>query len=91
MTIDPVIAPKAIDEDTMYEFYDYIMELKKEDLEFFKNVLIYSKEHPETELSQFVNNQIENSKEKYKTIEENIEKVYRKANLCYHADINPFI
>ena len=91
MTIDPVIAPKAIDEDIMYEFYDYIMELKKEDLEFFKNVLIYSKEHPETELSQFVNNQIENSKEKYKTIEENIEKVYRKANLCYHADINPFI
>lgn len=91
MTIDPVTAPKAISESAMNDFYQYIMELKKKDLELFRQVLDMVEEDPEASLDDYIKLAIDNSSSDYARISMEVKKIYRKNNLHYNADFNPFI
>lgn len=91
MTIDPLTAPKSIPETSMEDFYQYIMLLKKKDLEIFKNVLMMLKEYPDANVYDYIRHSIDNSLDEYQDIETHVKKLYKKNNLVYNADANPFI
>lgn len=91
MTIDPLTAPKSISEKSMEDFYQYIMLLKKKDLEIFKNVLMILKECPNANVYDYIRHSIDNSHDEYQDIETHVKKLYKKNNLVYNADVNPFI
>lgn len=91
MTIDPLTAPKSIPETSMEDFYQYVMLLKKKDLEIFRNVLMILKEHPDANVYDYIRCSIDNSRDEYKDIETHVKKLYKKNNLVYNADANPFI
>ena len=91
MTIDPLTAPKAISKEAMKEFYDYAMELKREDLILFKKILMLAKDKSLINLDQFINEYILNKKGYYEMIEEKVKKLYKKNELFYNAQTNPFI
>ena len=54
MTIDPLTAPKAISDESMKEFYDCAMKLKKIDLMVFKHVLEKLKENPDIDIEEYI-------------------------------------
>ena len=91
MTIDPLTAPKSISEDMMKEFYKYAMKLKKLDLMIFKNILLKIKNNPNFEVDSFINDFILQTKSEYDNILQNVKVLYKKNNLNYNADSNPFI
>jgi len=91
MTIDPVTAPKAISEDDRNEFYKYIMELKKNDLIFFRDILNIIKINPDIDIESYVDGVINSSMVKYNSISNKVKKLYRESNLEYNAIANPFI
>ena len=88
MTIDPVISPKAIDENLMKEFYKLIVDLKRKDFDFFKFILF---DNDDNVLSRVVNNKISENQEYYKQIDGDVKKLYKKADLKYNANINSFL
>lgn len=91
MAIDPLTAPKAISDEAMNDFYQYVMKLKKLDLLLFKNVLLEVKRNPCLDIEQYIELYIYKSKDEYFNIEENIKKLYKKSSLYYNAEKNPFI
>ena len=91
MTIDPLTAPKSISEVSMNNFYHYVMQLKKKDLEIFRSILTILKEYPNTNIYEYVNKEIDSSSNEYQDIETKVRKLYKKNNLVYNADVNPFI
>lgn len=91
MTIDPLTAPKAISDEAMQEFYKYVMKLKKMDLMLFKSVLLEIKRNPSLDVNEYIDNYILSTKEDYETIKQKVKVLYRKSNINYNADINPFI
>lgn len=64
-----------------------IVEDNKRILELFKNVLLEVKQNPSLDIEQY----IYKSENEYFNIEENIKRLYRKNNLNYNAEKNPFI
>ncbi len=91
MAIDPLTAPKAISDEAMNDFYQYVMKLKKLDLLLFKNVLLEVKQNPGLDIEQYIEQYIYKSETEYFNIGENIKRLYRKNNLNYNAEKNPFI
>lgn len=91
MTIDPLTAPKSISEVSMNNFYQYVMQLKRKDLEIFRNILTILKEYPHANIYEYVNKEIDSSANEYQDIETKVRKLYKKNNLVYNADANPFI
>lgn len=91
MTIDPLIAPKAISNISMDEFYQCVMILKKKDLEIFRDVLVMLKENPNADIDSYVLHSISDTKEEYGKIEKKVRKLYKKNSLVYRAEANPFI
>jgi len=91
MTIDPLTAPKAISDEAIKEFYKYAMQLKKKDLIVFKNVLEDFQNNPNIDVNEYINNFIFKMSEEYSQIDCAVKKLYKKNNLLYNADINPFI
>ena len=91
MTIDPLTAPKAISDEAMQEFYNYVMRLKELDLMLFKSVLLEIRQNPTLNINMFIDNYILNTNDDYESIKKGIQVLYRKNNLSYKADINPFI
>lgn len=91
MTIDPLTAPKSISEVSMNNFYQYVMQLKRKDLEIFRNILIILKEYPHANIYEYVNKEIDSSANEYQDIETKVRRLYKKNNLVYNADANPFI
>ena len=91
MTIDPLTAPKSISEASMEDFYQYIMLLKTKDLELFKNVLVMLKGDPKANVENYVLNTISNTEDDYHDIEIKVKMLYKKNNLIYNAEANPFI
>lgn len=89
MTIDPLSSPKAIPHEEILEFYDIAMELKRRDLELFRRVLDLS--YQSVNLIDFVTNEINTNQEFYNNIDEKVKKLYKKNNITYNADANPFI
>ena len=90
MTIDPVIAPKSIDDNLMKKFYQCIMYLKKLDLEIFKYVLLNYK-NKMCNLNKMIDEKINENQTNYNNIENYVKKLYKKANIQYNANVNPFI
>ena len=64
------------------------MELKCKDLELFRAILI---ELMTVVIVEFVVNEINNIQQFYNKIDEKVKKLYKKNNIIYKADINPFI
>lgn len=91
MTIDPLTAPKAISDDAMQEFYNYVMKLKKLDLMLFKSVLLEIKQNPNLNINEYIDNYILKTSTDYEEIKQKVKVLYRKNNINYNADINPFI
>lgn len=91
MTIDPLTAPKAISNDEMIDFYHYAMELKKQDLIIFKNILMMIKENPELDIFNYINEKIDENKDIYDDIKVKVKSLYNKTGLNYNAVSNPFI
>ena len=67
------------------------MKLKKLDLLLFKNVLLEVKQNPGLDIEQYIEQYIYKSETEYFNIGENIKRLYRKNNLNYNAEKNPFI
>ena len=91
MTIDPLTAPKSISEVSMNNFYQYAMQLKKKDLEIFRSILTILKKYPNADIYEYVNKEIDSLSNEYQDIETKVRKLYKKNNLVYNADANPFI
>lgn len=91
MAIDPLTAPKAISEEAMNNFYHYVMKLKKMDLMLFKNVLLEVKQNPSLDIEKYIEQYICRTEIVYLNIEEEVKKLYRKNDLNYNAEKNPFI
>lgn len=91
MAIDPLTASKVISDEAMNDFYQYVMKLEKLDLLLFKNVLLEVKQNPSLDIEQYTEQYIYKSENEYFNIEENIKRLYRKNNLNYNAEKNPFI
>lgn len=91
MTIDPLIAPKAINEDEQKEFYQCIMNLKKMDLMIYKEILLLVKSNPHVNIVDIVEQRIKNTEFEYKEIYTKVRKLYKKSKLEYNAQVNPFI
>lgn len=91
MTIDPLTAPKAISESGRDDFYKFVMDLKKKDLEVFRDVLLLIKDDPNTNLQEFVEDRITSTKDDYEGISKGVKCLYKKHNLNYNAEANPFI
>lgn len=68
-----------------------IVEDNKRILELFKNVLLEVKQNPSLDIEQYIEQYIYKSENEYFNIEENIKRLYRKNNLNYNAEKNPFI
>ena len=67
------------------------MKLKKLDLLLFKNVLLEVKQNPSLDIEQYTEQYIYKLENEYFNIEKNIKRLYRKNNLKYNAEKNPFI
>lgn len=91
MTIDPLTAPKAISDKSMNQFYHYAMELKKMDLQIFREILLEVKNNAEININDFVDENILKMNSKYEGIDKKVKLLYKKNQLCYNANINPFI
>ncbi|MBR4262163.1 MAG: cobalamin-dependent protein [Bacilli bacterium] len=91
MTIDPLTAPKAITPEEMKSFYGYAMELKKQDLIMFRDILLRIKENPELDVFSFVDGAIEETTPVYEEIGGKVKTLYNSSGLNYNAVANPFI
>jgi len=91
MTIDPLIAPKAIELTIMNELYKYAMELKQIDLEVFRELLDLIKNNPNINFLNYIDQRIKQTDEIYSNISCGVQKIYKKTNLEYNAFKNPFI
>lgn len=91
MTIDPLTAPKAISDEAMSEFYRYAMKLKKLDLMIFKNILFNIKSNPDLDVEQYIEEFISRTKTEYDEIEQDVKRLYKRSELFYNAEANPFI
>ena len=91
MTIDPLTAPKAISDESMKEFYDCAMKLKKIDLMVFKHVLEKLKENPDIDIEEYITDFISKTRTEYDTVKQTVKSLYKKSQLTYNADLNPFI
>lgn len=91
MTIDPLIAPKIITDDSGKEFYNRALELKRRDLIIFKKVLETAKECSIEEIDNLVNKEIQDSNDFYKNMDEKVRTLYKKEKLKYNAEANPYI
>lgn len=92
MTIDPISAPKALDEHELQLFHPLCIELRKKDLVFMRNVLDMVHESiGEKEIMLFTQQEIIDTQSWYEKFAEKVNKVYEKTNLKYDADDNPFI
>lgn len=91
MTIDPLIAPKAIERKYMNELYNNFKVLKYEDLNIFGNLIKLIEQDINADLIEYVNNMIYETQDKYKEIHNEVSKVYKKTKLNYNAEKNPFI
>lgn len=90
MTIDPLTAPKLVNSDERNAFYEFVMKLKKADLEIFGEVLKFAKEGRK-DILDFIYEEIDSRSQFYKEVERDVYKIYQKARLKYNADKNPFI
>lgn len=72
----------------MNKFYQYVMQLKKKDLEIFKSILTILKEYPNADIYEYIKKSIDNSYNEYQNIETKVRKLYKKNNLVYNADTN---
>ncbi len=91
MTIDPLTAPKAISKSSMLDFYRYAMFLKRLDLEIFKKILLIIKKNSTLNLIDYVDEEIAKYASSYENVKEQVRILYKKNNLQYHAETNPFI
>ena len=89
MTIDPLTAPKAISKSSMLDFYRYAMFLKRLDLEIFKKILLIIKEN--STLIDYIDEEIAKYASSYENVKEQVRILYKKNDLQYHAETNPFI
>ena len=91
MTIDPLTAPKAISKSSMLDFYRYAMFLKRLDLEIFKKILLIIKKNSTLNLIDYVDEEIAKYASSYEKVKEQVRILYKKNDLQYHAETNPFI
>ena len=91
MTIDPLSAPKNIDDLSIKELYNCAMELKKEDLLIFKFILTKIELNEYENLDKILDDIIEKRQYFYDEKSKEVQKIYVKNKLNYNADENPFI
>ena len=91
MTIDPLTAPKAISKSSMLDFYRYAMFLKRLDLEIFKKILLIIKDNSTLNLIDYIDEEIAKYASSYENVKEQVRILYKKNDLQYHAETNPFI
>ena len=91
MTIDPLTAPKALEEEEMQKFYSYAMKLKKIDLLIFKIILEEIKNNPELDIDFLIDKYIKETTSEYSDIDKRVRKLYKDNKLIYNAEANPFI
>jgi radical SAM superfamily enzyme YgiQ (UPF0313 family) len=91
MTIDPLSSPKTITDEERQEFYNIAMILKKQDLLFFRKTLDMIKLAKKHDLTQMLNQSICETREFYEKEYEEVKTLYKRSNLIYNADKNPFI
>lgn len=93
MTIDPLSSPKGIEIEAMNEFYYYMMKLKKKDIIFLKNLIYFVENNDiyEKGADMYTREVIKAYEEFYKEVYMAVSELYRKYNLKYDAEDNPFV
>jgi len=89
--IDPLSSPKALDYDKLMDFYDIAMDLKQIDLKIFRNVLDLSYKSSNTVVKKYIGDEVNTKEEFYNQIDIKVKKLYKKNNIFYNANKNPFI
>ncbi|NMA50240.1 MAG: radical SAM protein [Mollicutes bacterium] len=87
MTIDPLSAPKNISNESIDTLLLIANDLKRKDLEVFKKILIARKKQEDLNIQ----NLVETSQSFYKAHHDKVKSLYKKENLKYNAECNPFI
>jgi len=92
MVIDPISAPKVLNEFSLNAFLRLAGKLKEKDLDFFGKVLSMVNFGATSEkVTEIVNRQITESQESYEEIKKKANHEYQIAGLVYDAEINPFL
>ena len=91
MTIVPLTAPKAISDTAIEDFYNYAMTLKKKDLMFFRDVLKIVGEYPEVDIYNYIKKYISDTFDDYNDIQNKVKILYKKNDMIYNANNNPFL
>lgn len=93
MTIDPISAPKALEDNGLVLFHSLFMELRLKDLNFLRKILDYVKGNDATleEGLDLTNEEILLLKEWYQSFKLKLYRAYSKFGLIYDAEVNPFI
>ena len=92
MTIDAISAPKALKPDELELFHPFCIELRRNDLDFMRDVLDLAEGGlSEEQMIEFTKTKIEDSRGWYAEFERRVLGVYEKTGLVYDADENPFI
>lgn len=92
MTVDVISAPKALEQTELELFKPFCIELKEKDLDFMREVLKLIEEGlTEDQVLEYAQAKIECTKSWYRDFEKKILRAYKKTDLVYDADENPFI
>ena len=91
MTIDPIVAPRAIDYSSTLELYKEMIKIKEIDIVFFKKVLCLADAGASgKELEHFTLLEIANQKTFFENVFSNVSKIYKQNDMIYDAVKNPF-
>ena len=57
----------------------------------FKHVLEKLKENPDIDIEEYITDFISKTRTEYDTVKQTVKSLYKKSQLTYNADLNPFI
>ncbi len=86
-TIDPLSAPKAINQADFATFHDLGIQLRQKDLRMMRMIL----ETGASGLNDLVEGEILAQQGWYATFEKKVDQAYVTAGLVYDAELNPFV
>jgi hypothetical protein len=90
--IDPLTSPKALNSGEMKLFYNEYLKIRQKDLEVMRTVLdIVEYGDKNSRVLDAVQDAVDNNKILFEQIERNIDAAYKKCEIIYDANLNPFI
>ncbi|WP_236074239.1 B12-binding domain-containing radical SAM protein [Streptomyces tardus] len=94
--IDPLSAPKALDDAELALMHGLSIDLRETDLDLFRLLLDAAAgptatEHLEEETHELIEAELVRTAPRYRAFDTRVKEAYRKVGLVYDADDNPFL